>query len=65
MQRRYFLLSGSAAACGLVGWQFARSADQSAIVKVVHKKLRYLRLDEAGVQRFAPISAASKTISDA
>jgi len=65
MKRRYFLLSGFAAACGLVGWRFARSTEEAAIVKVLHKKLGYLKLDADGVQRFARDLAASKTISDA
>jgi len=53
MRRRTFLLSTAAAICGAIGWDFATSADQSAIVKVLHKKLHYLRLDDAGVRRFA------------
>jgi hypothetical protein len=65
MKRRYFLLSGFAAACGLVGWRFARSTEEAAIVKVLHKKLEYLKLDADGVQRFARDLAASKTISNA
>jgi|SRR5208282_4466916 len=65
MQRRYFLLSGFAAACGLVGWRFAVSSEEAAIVKVLHKKLGYLKLDADGVQRFARELAASKTISSA
>jgi hypothetical protein len=65
MQRRTLLLSGLAAACGLIGWKFARSTDEAAIVKVLHKKLGYLKLDAEGVQRFARDLTASKTVSSA
>ncbi len=65
MKRRYFLLSRLARVCGLAGWCFARSTDEAAIVKVVYKKLGYLKLDAAGVQRFARALAASHTISGA
>jgi hypothetical protein len=63
MKRRYFLVSGFAAACGLIGWRFACSSGEAAIVKVLHKKLGYLKLDADGVQRFARDLTASKTIS--
>ncbi|MFI4869038.1 MAG: hypothetical protein ACHQDD_06760 [Steroidobacterales bacterium] len=63
MQRRYFLLSGLAGVCGLAGLRFAVSSDQAAIVKIVHKKLGYLKLDAAGVQRFAHDLAATHSIS--
>jgi hypothetical protein len=53
MRRRTFLLSTTAALCGAIGWRFASSSDESAIAKVLHKKLHYLRLDEAGVRRYA------------
>jgi hypothetical protein len=65
MKRRTLLLSGLAAACGLIGWKFARSTDEAAIVKVLHKKLGYLKLDADGVQRFARDLTASKTVSSA
>jgi hypothetical protein len=63
MKRRYFLLSGLAGVCGLVGWRYARSTDEAAIVKVVYKRLPYLQLDDAGVRRFASDLAAAHTIS--
>jgi hypothetical protein len=53
MRRRTFLLSTTAAICGAIGWRYASSSDESAIVKVLRKKLHYLRLDEAGVRRYA------------
>ena len=63
MKRRYFVLSGLAGVCGLVGWRYASSTDDDAIVKVVHKKLDYLKLDEAGVRQFARDLATAKIIS--
>ena len=65
MKRRYFLLSGVAAACGLAGWRFGRSSEQAGIAKVLYKKLGYLQLDPAGVQRFAADLASTQTISRA
>lgn len=53
MRRRTFLLSSSAAICGVIAWDFATSSDQNAIIKVLRKKLHYLRLDDAGVRRYA------------
>jgi hypothetical protein len=53
MKRRYILLSGLGAACGVLGWRFAHSSDESAFVKVLYNRLHYLRLDDAGVRRFA------------
>ncbi len=65
MKRRYFLLSGLAAVCGLVGARYASSTDEGAIVKVLRKKLGYLNLDPDGVRRFARDLAASQSISSA
>src|SRR5579863_6934038 len=53
MKRRHVILSGIGAACGLLGLRLALSRDESAIVKVVYKRLSYLRLDEEGVRQFA------------
>lgn len=53
MKRRYVLLSGIGAACGLLGLRIALSRDESAIAKVVYKRLPYLRLDDEGVRQFA------------
>jgi|SRR5580692_1942788 hypothetical protein len=63
MKRRYFLLSGLAGVCGLVGWRYVRSSDEAAIVKVVYKRLGYLQLDDAGVRQFAHDLAAAHIIS--
>jgi hypothetical protein len=53
MNRRYVLLSGAGAVCSVIGWRLARSSDESAILKVLYKRLNYLRLDDSGVRRFA------------
>lgn len=53
MQRRTFIISTATAVCGLAGWQLATSSMQSALVKLLHKRLSYLKLDEAGVRQFA------------
>lgn len=65
MKRRYFVLSGLAAVCGLVGARYVRSTDEASIVKVLRKKLDYLKLDPDGVQRFARDLAAAHNISSA
>jgi hypothetical protein len=53
MKRRYFVLAGLAGAGALTLGRYALSSEQDAIVKVLYKKLDYLKLDAAGVQRFA------------
>ena len=53
MKRRHILLAGFGALCGLAGLRLALSKDESAIVKVVYKRLSYLKLDDAGVRQFA------------
>jgi hypothetical protein len=53
MKRRIFLQSAAVALCGVVGWRFAASNDEDAVIKVVYKKLGYLHLDEDGVRQFA------------
>jgi hypothetical protein len=63
MKRRYFLLSGLGVLCGIVGWRFVQSSDEAAVLKVLHKRLNYLRLDEAGVRRFARDLMANRFLS--
>src|SRR5579863_7997739 len=53
MKRRHLLLAGFGALCGLTGLRLALSNDESAIIKVVYKRLPYLKLDDAGVRQFA------------
>ena len=65
MKRRYFLLSGLAGLCGVAGWRYAVSSEQAAIVKVLHKRLGYLKLDPAGVQQFCRDLSATGVISNA
>lgn len=65
MKRRYFLLSGLAGVCGLVGWRYARATDEGAILKVLYKRLYYLKLDEAGARQFAHDLVTAGLISSA
>jgi len=61
--RSSFLISTTAAICGISAWRFATSQDVSAIVKVLYKKPHCLKLDDTGVRRFASDLAARKDIS--
>ena len=63
MRRRTFLLSSAAVLGGAVAWRFADANDQSAIAKVLYKKLPYLRLDDDGVRRFAADITAHGIVS--
>ena len=63
MKRRTFLVSAAVAFGGIVTWRLSSSKDQTAIIKVIYKRLAYLKLDEAGVRRFATDMAARKAIS--
>lgn len=63
MKRRVFILSTVAAALGGLGWRYEDGKDESAIVKVLYKQLHYLKLDAAGVRRFAYDLAAHKVVS--
>jgi hypothetical protein len=65
MKRRTFLASAAALLVGVIGWRAAASSPESAVIKVVHKKLDYLKLDAAGVRRFAADLVARKAISSA
>jgi hypothetical protein len=49
---------------GIVGWRFSRSTPEQAIAMVIRKRLAYLRLDEAGVLRFARELAAKNEIAN-
>jgi hypothetical protein len=63
MKRRQVLLAGLAGLGGVLGLRVALSSPQSAIVKVLHKRLGYLKLEASGVQRFARDLAARNGIS--
>jgi hypothetical protein len=65
MKRRRVLLAGLAGIAGIVGLRVAFSSPESAIVKVLRKKLCYLKLEPSGVQRFARDLAARNEISGA
>jgi hypothetical protein len=38
---------------GVFAWRFLRSTDIDAMVRILNKRLDYLRLDDEGVQKFA------------
>lgn len=63
MKRRTFLISTAAIAGGALAWRVSRSRDAAAIAKVVQKQLHYLKLDAAGVERFARDMSERKAIS--
>jgi len=63
MRRRTFLIASATAACGVVGWRLLTSSDEDAVIKVVYKRLGYLRLDDDGVHRFAADLRARNVIS--
>ena len=65
LKRRHFLLAGAAAIGGLGAWRFHRATVQDAIVTVLHERLSYLKLDEAGVIAFAREVARRNAISPA
>ena len=55
MKRRQFLLGGLGffALAGLGVWGFGRQGIESAIVRILRKRLDFLRLDETGLHAFA------------
>jgi hypothetical protein len=63
MKRRVFLVSAAAAFGVVIGWRLSSSRQQAAIAKVLYKRLDYLKLDEAGVRRFADDLSSHKVIS--
>jgi hypothetical protein len=65
MRRRQVLLGGLAVVAGGLGLQLAFSSSQSAIIKVIHKRLAYLQLDPEGVRQFAHDLVARDIISPA
>ena len=65
MKRRYFMLSCVAGVAGVAAARYASSSEQSAIAKVLYKKLSYLKLDAQGVRQFAIDLAARGGISAA
>jgi hypothetical protein len=53
MNRRKLLISSVAGVLVLIGARFGIASPQNAVMRVVRKKLGYLRLDEESLQRFA------------
>ena len=66
IKRRTVVFVGLAgAACAFAGIRFATSSETASIIEILRKRLDYLKLDEAGVQRFASDLAALHAISAA
>ena len=65
MKRRTFLLSAALGAASLIGLRLGLSSEEDAIVKVIHKRLDYLKLDPDGVRRFARDVTRMRLISPA
>jgi hypothetical protein len=58
MKRRTFLLSGAALTSALAAWQYFGTNVVDVIQMMVRKRLDYLVLDPAGLERFARDMAA-------
>ncbi|MEP6883754.1 MAG: hypothetical protein ABJC66_03290 [Gammaproteobacteria bacterium] len=68
MKRRHFLyaICGVASlAAAVFGWRYRHMTEQDAIVSIIKRRLNYLRLDAAGLRRFAATVAAEQSISGA
>jgi hypothetical protein len=65
MKRRTLLLgAGTVVVAGAIaGWRALTSSAESAVAKVLHKRLDYLHLDPDGVAQFARDIAARQDIS--
>jgi hypothetical protein len=64
MQRRTFLLAGAGVLTAFVGgWRALASSQHEVVMQVLRKRLSYLRLDEAGLRRFAADMVARDIIS--
>jgi hypothetical protein len=63
MKRRNFIAASAATVLGAVGLRVAVSDDQSAIVKIIRKKLHYLKIDDADAARFAADAVREKLVS--
>jgi hypothetical protein len=62
MQRRHFLNLGAGALAALAIWRLSKSDDE-AIAMMLYTRLNYLKLDAAGVQRFARDFSARNSLS--
>jgi hypothetical protein len=63
MQRRSFLAGVAGTLAGLSAWRWLSVRPQDVVVGVLRKRLFYLRMDEAGLARFADDVVARDTIS--
>jgi hypothetical protein len=64
MKRRTIVgIAGLGVVAGVLGWRFAAARDRDAIIMVLRKRLAYLLLDQAGVEKFADDLAATHQVS--
>jgi hypothetical protein len=63
MKRRTFLISTTVGIVGLVGLRYGLSKPENAVAKVLYKRLPYLKLDAAGVRKFAADVSTRHVIS--
>lgn len=60
--RRQWFAAAASGAVALAGWRYTASSEQDGIIAVLHKRLDYLLLDEAGVRAFAADEATQGAI---
>jgi hypothetical protein len=65
MRRRTFIWGGvgAGALAAIAGWRLAANSQQDVVISVLRRRLGYLRLDEAGMRRFAADLVATGKIS--
>jgi len=63
MNRRKLLISSVSGVLLLVVARFGFASPQNAVMRVIRKRLDYLKLDEASLQRFAADVCARKVVS--
>ena len=63
MNRRQLVIGSIAGAVAVLGARFGLASPEDAIIRVLHKRLDYLKLDADGVRRFAADAQQKNTIS--
>jgi hypothetical protein len=64
LSRRSLLLGSLGALSLIVGWRFLAGSREATVVAILRRRLAYLDLDRAGVERFARDLIASGMIDD-
>jgi hypothetical protein len=65
IKRRHFMLglAGLGGVVGILGWRIIHATQEDAVITILHKRLDYLKLDDAGVRQFARDFVAKTAIS--